>query len=626
MPFRWDAKEHVAQGRYVIKWLTLVTPVAAAIGAACALFLWSLEQATQIRFNHPNLLFFLPLAGVVLTVLYQQIGKTAEGGNNLIMDQIHEPGGGVPSRMAPLILVATVLTHLFGGSAGREGTAVQMGGSIASTFGRWFRLNKQEIRIMLMAGIAGGFGAVFGTPLAGAVFAMEVLLVGRMSYEALIPCLIASLVADQTSALLGIRHTSYQITSVFQSVSHTAHLDPVLLAKVALASIAFGLASVLFAELQHSIQHLFKALIRWPLLRPAIGGCIIIGLVYLLGTRDYLGLSVSAPDPHAITISSCFKPNGATDWSWWWKILFTAITLGCGFKGGEVTPLFFIGASLGNLFARLLDASAQTDLFAGLGFVAVFAGATNTPLACTIMGIELFGSGAMIYIAVACYLAYLFSGHTGIYLSQRIAVPKTATPLLPPGASLRTTREMAPHFTSRFVDILKTPAAVFENLPEQKKYKTKGEQAMPTRHRVVSKEIGQLRIYMTPREKRKGKGLRQKLFGKALYQEIIAAAKQAGILNATAHRTHYGYSGDGKIQAAGMSDIENSSLNLCVELISPRSELELFVKTHGELLKDKVLVYKHMEHWDISQQGITVVQSNAEELDADLPPEEQQQV
>lgn len=149
---------------------------------------------------------------------------------------------------------------------------------------------------------------------------------------------------------------------------------------------------------------------------------------------------------------------------------------------------------------------------------------------------------------------------------------------------------------------------------------------MPTRHRVVSKEIGQLRIYMTPREKRKGKGLRQKLFGKALYQEIIAAAKQAGILNATAHRTHYGYSGDGKIQAAGMSDIENSSLNLCVELISPRSELELFVKTHGELLKDKVLVYKHMEHWDISQQGITVVQSNAEELDADLPPEEQQQV
>lgn len=475
MLFRWDLKEHVAQGRYVFKWLALVIPVAAAIGAACAFFLWSLEQVTLIRFNNPNLLFFLPLAGVVMAFIYQWIGKSAEGGNNLIMDQIHEPGGGVPARMAPLILVATLVTHLFGGSAGREGTAVQMGGSIASTFGRWFRLKREDTRILLMAGIAGGFGAVFGTPLAGAVFAMEVLLVGRMSYEALIPCLIAGIVADQTSALLGIRHTSFHITSVFQPLSHPATIDPILLAKVALASIAFGLASVLFAELQHSIQHLFQSLIRWPLLRPAVGGVMVIGLVYLVGTRDYLGLSASSLDSHAVTISSCFTPNGATDWSWWWKILFTAITLGSGFRGGEVTPLFFIGASLGNLFARLLDATAQTDLFAGLGFVAVFAGATNTPLACTIMGIELFGSGAMIYIAVACYLAYLFSGHTGIYLSQRIAVPKTMAPLMTPEASLRTTREMSPGFGKGLVAILKTSSSVFQNMSDHKNVRRKEE-------------------------------------------------------------------------------------------------------------------------------------------------------
>jgi H+/Cl- antiporter ClcA/PII-like signaling protein len=616
MPFRWDAKEHVAQGRYFIKWLIIASPLGAMIGAACALFLWALEQVTQTRQLLPSLLFFLPLAGLLIAGLYLKLGKSVEGGNNLIMDQIHEPGGGVPSRMAPLILVSTVITHLFGGSAGREGTAVQMGGSIASTFARLLRLNAHDVRIMLMAGIAGGFGAVFGTPLAGAVFAMEVLAVGRMSYEALIPCLIASIVGDQTCIALGIRHTPYQITSVF-AAAQTPHLDPLLLGKVALAAVAFGLASVLFAELQHSLQHMFKSAIRWPLLRPVVGGAIVIGLVYLLGTRDYLGLGVTASDPQAVSIVSCFRPDGATDWSWWWKILFTAVTLGCGFKGGEVTPLFFIGASLGNVSARLLDATVYTDLFAGLGFIAVFAGATNTPLACTIMGIELFGSGAIVYMAVACYLAYLFSGHTGVYLSQRIAVPKTLSPQLVPDASLRLTREMSSTLTARLIDVFSTPEPVFEDLPE-----TKGDNAMPARNKVVSKEIGQLRVYLTPKEKRNTAGYRQKLFGKALYQEIIDAAKRDGILNAVAHHTHYGYSGNGKVQSGNMSDIPNMSLNLCVELIAPREDLELFARNHVDLLSGKVLVYKHMEHWDIRRHDIRITEANLDELDADLLPED----
>ncbi len=366
---RWDLREHLGRGWFFLRWLGICFPLGVAVGTVVAFFLWALGEVTELRWGTtmgnglPWLLYGLPLGGVLIVWMYGAVGKSVEAGNNLIMDEIHEPGGGgdgaggVPVRMMPLVLIGTVLTHLFGGSAGREGTAVQMGGSMASALGRLLRLNKHDVRLVLMAGVAAGFGAVFGTPLAGAVFAMEVVAVGRMNYEAIVPCLMASIIGDRVCGAWGIHHVAYSVKTLFREAGfhEMPSLDWKLAGKVAVAAVAFGLASVVFVELTHGLGRMFKR-IRWPLVRPLVGGGIVIVLALLVG-RDYLGLGVTAPEGWKdVTILSCFDPHGtgggAGVWSWWWKILFTAVTLSCGFKGGEVTPLFFVGAALGNVLVR----------------------------------------------------------------------------------------------------------------------------------------------------------------------------------------------------------------------------------------------------------------------------------
>jgi H+/Cl- antiporter ClcA len=337
-----------------------------------------------------------------------------------------------------LVLIGTLMTHLSGGSAGREGTAVQMGGSIASWFGRVFRIKPTNLRVLLMSGVAAGFGSVFGTPLTGAIFAMEVLAIGRIQYHALIPVLIASVVGDLTCSAWGIKHAIYHIE--FNDTGSLLHLNLWLLGKAVVAGAIFGLTSLFFSELVHWLQKQFRKYINFPPLRPVLGGLLVIAGVYALGTRDYLGIGVTAPHEGGVSILAAFHPGGAQTWSWFWKILFTVVTLSSGFKGGEVTPLFFIGATLGNTFAWLFN--APVDLFAGLGFIAVFAGATNTPLACTVMGIELFGSEHTVYFAVACFIAYYFSGHSGIYPSQRLVVPKHDSENLPLNLPLQEARKL----------------------------------------------------------------------------------------------------------------------------------------------------------------------------------------
>ncbi len=379
-------------------------------GLASGAFLELLHVATDLQTDHGWLLFLLPAAGALIAWLYSGYGKSTAAGNNLILDQIHETGGyGVPLRMFPLILFSTIATHLFGGSAGREGTAVQMGGAIAAETARRFRISPEYIRVLLMCGISGGFSSVFGTPLAGTVFGMEMLALGGMRYQALIPCLIAALLGDQTIRLMDVQHAHYALTSALPD------LDFGSIAQVAVAGIAFGLASAFFSELTAGIDRVSRRAISNPIWRTAIGGAIFVGLTLIIGTRIYSGLSLPL-------LSDSFSGADVPTFAFLFKIVLTALTLGVGFKGGEVTPLFAIGATLGVTLSGPL--SLSPDLLAALGFVAVFAAAANTPIACVVMGAELFSTNGIIYFGIAVFVAYTISGHRGIYGSQKILSSK----------------------------------------------------------------------------------------------------------------------------------------------------------------------------------------------------------
>lgn len=396
--------------------LLITVPLAIIIGSAIALFLSLLEMATLYRIAHPWLLYLLPVAGVLIYFAYKYGGKNSAAGNNLVISQIQTPTKNIPWVMAPLVLISTVVTHLFGGSAGREGTAVQIGGGIASQCTRLFALPMGAQSILLTAGVAAGFAAVFGTPVTGFIFALEVITIGRIRYNAILPALLAATVGHRTCLWWGIQHTVYHVLPVGKEMFT---LWPMV--KISVAATCFGWAAFLFSEGLWRTKSLLNFWIKKPWLLPVLGGMFIILLRFVVGD-DYLGLGIIPNSPGAVSLTSAFEQGGAHTWSWWWKIVFTVVTLASGFKGGEVTPLFFIGAALGNTLAGVLG--LPVDMLAAVGFIAVFAAAANTPLACTVMGVELFGGQYVLFFAIGSFIAFLCSGHSGIYTAQLIAVHK----------------------------------------------------------------------------------------------------------------------------------------------------------------------------------------------------------
>jgi H+/Cl- antiporter ClcA/CBS-domain-containing membrane protein len=406
--FRFHPHEQWLILQAIAKWMVLGGIVGALAGTASAVFLISLAWATATRTANPILLYLLPLVGFLLGWSYHTFAGPAARGNNLVIEEANANRNPIPLRMAPMVLIGTVLTHLFGGSAGREGTAVQMGSSLADWAQRVLGLSRDDRRLMILAGISGGFGSVFGTPLAGFVFGLEVQRIGRIEYRGVLPCLVASVIGDLVTRAWGAPHAHYPHMPLLA-------LDPALILRIVIAGIAFGLVSLLFIEVTHGVNYILRQTVRWMPLRPLVGGIVVILLTFAVGSRDYLGLGLPL-------IHQSLEGTGVVAFAFLFKLIFTAVTLGSGFLGGEVTPLFVIGSTLGYSLGHLLG--IDPTLLAAIGFVAVFAGASNTPLACALMGIELFGGGGAIYLAIGCFVAYLASGHRSIYITQLIGDPK----------------------------------------------------------------------------------------------------------------------------------------------------------------------------------------------------------
>jgi H+/Cl- antiporter ClcA len=385
--------------------LVLAICVGVVGGLISASFIGSLNWATTTRTNHSWLIVLMPIGGFVVGLLYHYLGQSVVAGNNLVIDELHEPGAGVPGRMAPLVYGGSVASHLVGASVGREGAAVQIIASITDAIARIFKPSEYIRRLLLVSAIAAGFGGMFGVPVAGAIFAIEVQRRGLPKFDFIAYALAASVVGDRVVSAISVHHLltpSLEVTN----------FNFALLWRLLIASVVFACVATTFIKTIHALRDQMAKWISWSPIRPVIGAIAILALTAIADSRAYLGLSTQ------IAEAALLGAAGLAALAFLWKFLFTTVSLGTGFVGGEVLPIFIIGALVGAQTGRLLDASIP--LFAALGFVGVFAAAANTPLACLVIGIELFGSNAILPMAIVCALAYGLSGTSSIYSAQRL--------------------------------------------------------------------------------------------------------------------------------------------------------------------------------------------------------------
>lgn len=404
-------KENVETGEDIfvtfLSWSFAGGIIGSIVGMVGILFHWALEWAAEYREANPGVLWLLPVGGVLIVLAYRMERMENDKGTNFILAAVRS-NAFVSVRTAPLIFVSTVLTHLFGGSAGREGAALQLGGSIAARIGRAVELDERQKRIITMCGMAAGFSALFGTPLTSVVFAMEVITVGVMHYSAIVPCTISALVAAGLAKGAGISAPCYNVLGVPAEVK----LDTGWC--VGLLGIGCALLSILFCVVMEMVSGRYKKYFPNPMLRAFVGGCLVIGLTYLVGCRDYNGAGMEL-------IAKAIGGEAKTE-AFLLKILFTALTLGAGFKGGEIVPSFFVGATFGCVVGPIL--SLPASFAASLGMAAVFCGVTNCPLASVFLCIELFGIRGIGYYAICCGISYMLSGYYGLYSEQKIMYSK----------------------------------------------------------------------------------------------------------------------------------------------------------------------------------------------------------
>jgi H+/Cl- antiporter ClcA len=387
------------------KWLVFSIVVGAVVGVIGAGFHMAIDGATELREDFGQILYFLPLAGLLIVWAYHVTGMSDDKGTEYIIGAVRE-GRLLRIRTAPLIFVSTVLTHLTGGSAGREGAALQLGGSISNFIGRLVHLNEKDDRIITMCGMAAGFSALFGTPLAAAVMAMEVVSVGVMYYSAIVPCVLSALIAQVVAGYLGVSPTAYQVAEVPATT-------PLVMVQVVAFGILCALVAILFCAIMHFVPKGYDRVTKNPYVRVLLGGVLVVLLTLLLG-RDYNGAGVGIIEQ---ALQGQAKPE-----AFLLKVLFTALTLAAGFKGGEIVPAFFCGATFGCFYGSLLG--LPSSFAAAAGMTAVFCGVTNCPLTSILLSYELFGGEGLPLYALCCAVSYMLSGYSGLYHAQKIVYSK----------------------------------------------------------------------------------------------------------------------------------------------------------------------------------------------------------